>query len=156
MKIQEIKYNLYLIDFAEVEKEILYQLKAELDRHGVLSYEDLPKTDYLKLVNYFTLFCVCKSYKNLQHKRNTIYYVETTRTNPDVLRFVKDIKKFFPLLIYITTDQFTKEDNAVYTEITLKLKEFRYSFDYSKYSFNKIKKFCIKNKLEGLIIDFKP
>ena len=155
MKIQELKYNLYLADFKEVEQEIFHLLKLELDKFGIITYEDLPRADYIKLLKYFTLSTICKNYSELQHKRNTIFYVNSVTTNTDILKFVKEIKKQFPILLYITEEQLTGNDPAVYTEITLKLKEFRYSIDYSKYSFNKIKKFCTTNKLDSLVADFK-
>ena len=77
-------------------------------------------------------------------------------TNKDVLQFLKEIKKYFPIPIYLTQDIFIDQDPAIYLEITLKVKEFRYSLDYSKYSFNKIKKFCKLYNLESLTTDFKP
>ena len=139
MKIQELKYNLYLVDFAEVEHEILYSLKRELDRLGVMSIEDIPKKDYLKLLKYFTLYSICKGYSMLENKKNTVFFVHTPSTNTDILSFVKEIKKNFPILLYLSSDTFILKDQAVYTEITLKIKEFRYGIDYSKFSFNKIK-----------------
>ena len=155
MKIHELKYNLYLVNFSDVEREILISIKSELDKFGVLSYEDIPRSDYLKLINYFTLSVICKTYANLPHKKNTIFYIIEKETNLDILKFVKEIKKYFPFLLYITELQYTSNDPAVHTEITLRLKEFRYEIDYSKYSFNKIKKFCKVNQLENLILDFK-
>lgn len=155
MKIQELKYNLYLADFKEVEQEIFHLLKLELDKFGIITYEDLPRVDYIKLLKYFTLATVCKNYSKLQHKKNTIFYVNSATTNTDILKFVKEIKKRFPILFYITEEQLASNDPAVHTEIILKLKEFRYSIDYSKYSFNKIKKFCKANDLESLTEGFK-
>lgn len=155
MKIQELKYNLFLVDFKDVESDIQKQLKKELEKYGILTYDSLPRKDYLQLIRYFSLLTICKHYRSLEHKRNTIFYINEKETSEDILNFVKEIKKYFPLLLYITTEQYNLKDTAVQTEITLKLKEFRYSLDYSKYSFNKIKKFCKKNKLENLIEDFK-
>lgn len=156
MKVQELKYNLYLIDFLQVEDQIQIQFKTELEKYGVLAYDMLPKQDYLQLLRYFTLFTVCKVYKNLTHKKNTILYVNSKTSNPDILKLVKEIKKVFPFLIYITEDTRDVSDPAVLTEITYILKEFRYSVDLDCYSFSKIKKYCQKNKLDNLIADFKP
>lgn len=155
MKIKELKYNLYLINFAEVEKEILYLLKIELDKYGINSYEDLPKTDYTRLLKYYTLLTICKTYNGLNHKKNTLWYVDRYTTNPDILKFVLEIKKYFPIPLYTDKLDINSTDQAVQTEITLNLKEFRYSFDYCKYSFTKIKKFCKENELDSLLTGFK-
>ena len=156
MKVIDLKYNLYLVDFTQVELEILQSLKKELDRYGLLTKEDLPKADYIKLVNYFTLYSVCKTYSELQNKKNTIFYLNSSKVDADILKFVLEIKKYFPISLYIGTSPWDSSDPAVKTEITMKLKEFRYSIDYSKYSFNKIKKFCNKSGLDSLITAFKP
>ena len=155
MQIQELKYNLYLLNFKSVEQEILKSLKLELDRFGVHSFEDLPRVDYINLLKYFTLQTLCKTHNSFTHKKNTIILVESKNTNTDVLKFVKNVKKYFPFLLYITEDTHNMQDPAVYTELTYKLKEFRYSMDYSKLSYKKIKSFCVDNKLEALLTDFK-
>ena len=155
VKIQELKYNLYLVDFNEVEHEILSNLKKELDRLGILTTEDLPQSDYNKLLHYFTLFTLCKAYNSLEHKKYTIFYVNESVVNIAVLKFIKEIKKYFPFLLYITNTPYNLQDTAVKTEITQSLKEFRYSIDFSKYSFNKIKKYCIKSGLDNLVTSFK-
>lgn len=156
MKIEELKYNLYLVDFAQVEHEIFQSLKKEIDKYGILTVEELPKTDYTKLLNYFTLFWICKIYRENQNKKNTIFFVSEINTNSDILKFVKEIKKNFPILLYITKTPWNSNDPAVKTEITMKLKEFRYKVDFSKFSFNKIKKFCNKFGMEQLIFAYKP
>jgi hypothetical protein len=156
VKIQELKYNLYLVDFTEVEQLILVSLKAELDKLGAITIEDLPKQDYLRLLNYFTLYHVCKLHSSFEHKKNTIFYVNETELNPNVLKFVKEVKKYFPIPFYLSKDVPNLNNTAVKTEITQSLKEFRYSLDYSKYSLNKIKKFCLKFELESLYSTYKP
>jgi len=153
--IQELKYNLYLVNFKEIEQEILRSLKLELDRYGIHTYEDLPKADYNNLLKYFTLQTLCKVYNSFAHKKNTIMMVECKNTDYNILKFLKDVKKYFPFLLYFTEDTYNMQDPAVYTELTYKLKEFRYSLDYSEYSYKKIKTFCKTNKLEALITDFK-
>lgn len=155
MHIQELKYNLYLVNFKDIEQEILESLKSELDRFGVQTFEDLPRVDYINLLKYFTLQTLCKAHNNFAHKKNTIILVESKYTNADVLKFIKIVKKYFPFLLYITEDTYNIQDPAVYMELTYKLKEFRYSLDYSKLSYKKIKSFCKDNKLEALLTDFK-
>ena len=155
MKIQELKYNLYLVDFAEVELKVLTDLKTELNRLGIIALDDLPRTDYSKLLHYFTLLTLCQAYNSFEHKKNTIFYVYEPITNVHVLKFLKEIKKYFPFLIYTTKDIHNLQDLAVKTELTQSLKEFRYSIDFSKYSFNKIKKYCIKSGLNNLVSSFK-
>jgi len=156
MKVVDLKYNLYLVDFTQVELEILQSLKKELDKYGLLTKEDLPRADYIKLVNYFTLHGICKTYSELQNKKNTIFYLNSSKVDADILIFIKEIKKYFPIPVYIGTSPWQTADPAVKTEITIKLKEYRYSIDYSKYSFNKIKKFCNKFGLDSLVAAFKP
>ena len=156
MKIEELKYNLYLVDFIQVEQEILHSLKKEIDKYGILAIEDLPKPDYTRLLNYFTLFWVCKVHNEAQNKKNTIIFINELTTSPDILKFVREIKKHFPILLYVTKLQWDGTEPAVKTEITMKLKEFRYSVDFSKFSFNKIKKFCHKFGLDSLISAYKP
>ena len=155
MKVQELKYNLYLVNFADVEREILQSVKKEFDKFGIISYEEIPKKDYVKLLQYFTLQTVCKTYNSLNHKKNTIFFTESQCCNREIVEFLKEIKKYFPIPIYISTELVDMSDPAVAQEITLKLKEFRYSIDYSRFSFVKIKRFCKKHELESLTTDFK-
>lgn len=155
MKIQELKYNLYLIDFKQTELEIQNQIKKELERYGVMAFDAIPRKDYLQLIRYFTLSTLCKHYNTLPHKKNTIFYILEQNTDKDILKFVKDLKKYFPFPLYITDEYYDTSDNASTTEITLKLKEFRYSSDFSSLSYNKIRKFCKDNNLESLTLDFK-
>ena len=78
----------------------------------------------------------------------------------DILPFIKEVKKCFPILLYITSKPYktalVDKNTAEYTEVTTELKEFRYSIDYSKYSFNKIKRLCTKFGIENLASVFKP
>lgn len=156
MKIRELKYNLYLVDFADIEKNIFDSVKKEFIKFGIVSYEEIPRKDYVKLLQYFTLQCVCKAYNGLNNKKNTIFFVNTDVVDQGVVEFTKEIKKHFPIMLYHTTQPLSYDDPAVLQEITLNLKEYRYSLDYSKYSFNKIKKFCKKYDLESLLADLKP
>jgi hypothetical protein len=160
MQLKELKYNLYLADFNQIESEAQALFKAELLKYNITTYDSLPKKDYLKLVHYFTLSTLLKEYSNLEYKKNTIFWINKNTCNTDILNFIKEVKKCFPILLYITSKQYssvlTDKNTAEYTEITTELKEFRYSIDYSKYSFNKIKRFCTKNGLESLLNSFKP
>jgi hypothetical protein len=101
-----------------------------------------------------------KNYAELEHKKDTVFWINREICNTDILIFIKEIKKVFPILLYITNKPWDitlfNKKTAEYTEITTELKEFRYSIDHSKYSFNRIEHFCIKNGLETLIKTFKP
>lgn len=160
MQVLPLKYNLYLTDFNQIELEVHTLFKAELLKHNILTYDSLPKQDYLKLVHYFTLSTLFKKYAELEHKKNTIFWINKESCNVDILNFINEIKKCFPILLYVTNKPYKtaliSKNTAEYTEVTTELKEFRYSIDYSKYSFNKIKRFCTKNGLEALISSFKP
>ncbi len=156
MKIHQLKHNLCLVEFKDIEEVVFSSVKKEFEKIGINSFEEIPRKDYIKLLQYFTLQHICKLYNSFQNKKNTIIFVNQDSTNKDVLQFLKEIKKYFPIPIYLTQDIFIDQDPAIYLEITLKVKEFRYSLDYSKYSFNKIKKFCKLYNLENLTTDFKP
>jgi len=160
MQILTLKYNLYLVNFAEIESEVQALFRAELLKYNILTYDSLPRKDYLKLIHYFTLSTLFKEYAKLEHKKNTIFWINKAECSPDILTFIKEIKKCFPILLYVTSKPYktivTDKNTAEYTEITTELKEFRYSIDYSKYSFNKIKRFCAKYELDGLLTAFKP
>jgi len=160
MQLKELKYNLYLADFNQIESEAQALFKAELLKYNIITYDSLPKQDYLKLVHYFTLSTLLKEYSKLEHKKNTIFWIDKNTCNTDILNFAKEIRKCFPILLYITDKPYktayADKNTAEYTEITTELKEFRYSIDYSKYSFNKIKRFCTKFGLEALTALFKP
>jgi uncharacterized protein YerC len=159
MKILALKYNLYLVDFSQIELDIQKQFKIELDRYGFTTYEELPKKDYTRLLRYFTLSTLCKAYNTLPNKKNTIFFVNQELISVNILSFLKDVKKVFPFLLYFTSEAYRDISNpyesALNTEITIKLIELRYSTDHSKFSFNKIKRFCKENELENLISDFK-
>lgn len=154
-----LKYNLYLINFQEIEIEILNSFQKELLSLNIQTYDSLPKQDYLKLVHYFTLVNIFKSYTELEHKKNTIFWIDKQTCNPDILNFVEEIKRSFPILLYVTDKPFkmalANKNTAEYTEVTTELKEFRYSIDFSKYSFNKVKRFCTKFGMESLLTSFK-
>jgi len=149
MQVLPLKYNLYLANFVQVELEIQALFKAELLKYNITTYDSLPKQDYIKLIRYFTLSTVFKKYAELEHKKNTIFWINKNTCNADILTLVKEIKRCFPILFYITDKPYESvligKDTAEYLEITTKLKEFRYSIDYGKFSFNKIKRFCVKN-----------
>lgn len=159
MKILALKYNLYLVDFSQIELKIQKLFKLELDKYGFTSYEELPRGDYIRLLRYFTLSTLCKTYNSLPNKKNTIFFVNQETISADILSFLKDVKKAFPFLLYVTSETYKDIDNtdntALNTEITIKLIELRYGTDYSKFSFNKIKRFCKQYELENLISDFK-
>lgn len=156
MKVQELKYNLFLIDFTEIEKIIFDSLKKEFIKFGIASYEDIPRKDYIKLLHYFTLQSVCKAYNNLHNKKNTIFLISESKIDKEISKFTKEIQKHFPVPLYHTSETYDFSDIASIQELTLNLKEYRYSIDYSKYSFNKIKKFCKTYELESLLSDLKP
>ena len=160
MQVLPLKYNLYLADFTVIESEIQSLFKKELNKHNIQTYDRLPRGDYLKLVHYFTLSTLFKEYAELEYKKDTVFWINKETCNTDILTFIKEVKKVFPILLYITNKPYDitlfNKKTAEYTEITTELKEFRYSIDYSKYSFNRIKHFCIKNGLDSLIKTFKP
>jgi hypothetical protein len=155
LPIQELKYNLYLVEFTEIENIVLSDLKNELLKFGFLTYEDLPRKDYLKLLQYFTLHNLCKAHRALPHKKNTIFYLNKKQCNQDIVKFIEEARKYFPIPVYVTTDSYFKNDPGVYSEISLKVKEYRYSIDFSKFSFSRIKKFCKTYELDNFITDFK-
>ena len=159
MRVLPLKYSLYLADFTDIESVAQALFKSELQKYNVITYDSLPRQDYLKLIHYFTLSTLFKEYAKLENKKNTIFWINKNICNTDILMFIKEVKKCFPILLYITDRTYdsvlTKENTAEYTEVTTELKEFRYSIDYSKYSFNKIKRFCTKNGLESLLNQFK-
>jgi hypothetical protein len=133
--------------------------KTELLKYNITTYDSLPRQDYLKLVHYFTLSTLLKEYTESEHKKNTIFWINKETCNADILTFIKEVKKCFPILLYIINKPYKMalidKNTAEYVEITTELKEFRYSMDYSKYSFNKIKRFCSKNGLEMFLDTFK-
>jgi hypothetical protein len=160
MQVTSLRYNLYLADFNQIVLEVQSLFKAELLKHNILTYDSLPKQDYLKIIRYFTLSTLFKEYAKLDNKKNTIFWINKDNCDTDILNFIKEVKKCFPILLFITDKPYetvlTNKNTADYTEITTELKEFRYSIDYSDYSFNKIKRFCEKNELETLVSSFKP
>jgi hypothetical protein len=160
MQVKELKYNIYITDFTQIESEVQSLFKAELLKYNITTYDSLPKQDYLKLMHYFTLAALFKVYAKLEYKKNTIFWINKETCNPDILIFIKEIKKCFPILLYVTNKPYrtalVDKDTAEYTEVTTVLKEFRYSMDYSKFSFNKIKRFCTKFDLLNLLSTFKP
>jgi len=160
MQVLPLNYNLYLADFSIIESEVQSLFKAELLKYNITTYDSLPKQDYLKLIHYFTLSTLLKEYANIEHKKNTIFWINKETCHADILTFAKEVKKCFPILLYVTNKPYktalVDKNTAEYLELTTELKEFRYSIDYSKYSFNKIKRFCTKNGLEALVSTFKP
>ena len=102
MQVIALKYDLYLADFATIELEIQSLFKKELNKYNIHTYDSLPRGDYLKLIRYFTLSTLFKNYAELEHKKDTVFWINREICNTDILIFIKEIKKVFPILLYIT------------------------------------------------------
>jgi hypothetical protein len=158
MKPVALPYNLVVVDFSEIEGEILGSLRVLFDSYGINGGLSIPKKDYLNFFRYFTLKIVCSHYNELNNRKNTIFFVEEDNTSTEVLNSITEISKILPIPIFITKDRYnTLLDNntAEYKDLTIRIKEYRYSIDFSKYSFNKINRFYKKHGLDRLLTDVK-
>ena len=158
MKPVALPYNFTVIDFSEIEEEILGNLRVLFDSYGINGSLSIPKKDYLNFFRYFTLKIVCSHYNELKNRKNTIFFVEEENISSEVLAAVTEISKILPIPIFITKDRYTTlfdNQTAEYKDLTIRIKEYRYSIDFSKYSFNKINRFYKKHGLDKLLTDVK-
>lgn len=158
MKLLKLQNGLSVIDFKIVEDEILHTLTKEFRKLGIIAYDDIPRKDYSLLLKYYTLYTICKTQSKVENKRNTIFFIEPDKVHKDIFGFIKDIQKVLPIPMFFSETPYNtliSDNTAEYKETSSLIKDYRYNMDYSKYSFNKIKLFCKKHKLNSLLEDFK-
>lgn len=153
-----LPYNLTVINFLNLEGEILGNLRVLFDKYGIDYKELIVKKDYINFFRYFTLKTVCTHYNEAKNKKNTVFFVEEDCISAEILKTVKELSKILPIPIYITKDRYItllNKDTAEYKDLTIRIQEYRYSIDFSKYSFNKINRFYKKHGLDALLEEVK-
>ena len=149
-----LPYNLTAVSFSDLESKILGSIKLEFEKFGINAHDDIFKKEYQNFFRYYTLKIVCGYYNEIKNKKSTILFVEEECISQDILSAVKEISKILPIPIFITKDRYVTlldKNTAEYKDLTIRIKEYRYSIDYSKYSFNKINRFYRKHGLDMLL-----
>ncbi len=55
MKIHQLKHNLCLVEFKDIEEAVFSSVKKEFEKIGINSFEEIPRKDYISFCN--TLHC---------------------------------------------------------------------------------------------------
>jgi hypothetical protein len=129
---------------ADVEKSYTHDLVQ------IYGFEVKDK-DADKLYLYHTLNHIINCFKNSDNRKNVILYINSN--TPIGFRFLKvleKIRKTFPVVVYTNTLDFNclEQTSGCYNELTLLIKEFRFNFDFNKFSPRKMKAFLDKYQIK--------
>jgi len=171
-EISPIQYNFKIIDFSPVSKEISKLMLADMEKYGFLENPKFSK-DIKRLLLHHTIHSVCNFFLKNKKGIPVILYFEIlgystkfhafygeSEVNMYLHNIMLKLKKILPVRIYIGSIPFEELKQAVdnntgegvdflkTTEIYLK------QYDFSKYTFSKIKLYTNRHKLNFLNQDY--
>jgi len=149
MKTQKIALNLIVVDFETTARDVLNWYYTDLNNVYGLDESSITTRDKSKMLLYFTLETVTKIQKDLNNYKNTIFYInKNANIDQDVINKLLYIAKSIPIPIYQDTVDFNvlSDKTGETIELTNNIKQYRFNFDFSKYSQRKIKLFFEKHK----------
>ena len=145
MRLQKIALNLMVVD-VETFAELVYKEYY----HERVSYGlTLTDRDSDKLMLYYTAKNSFKVLQESDNRKNIIFY---TNSNSHIEnRFKKTFAKLckvFPILHYTNTLDFSclQDNKAAGFELSTLIKDYRFSFDFNKFTDRKMKTFLDKHK----------
>jgi len=171
-EIAPIQYNFKIIDFSSVSKEISRLMLADMEKYGFLENPKFSK-DIKRLLLHHTIHSICNFF--LKNKKGTpvILYFEIlgyftkfhafygeSEVNRYLHNIMLKLKKILPVRIYIGSIPFEELKQAVDKNTgegidflkTIEIHLTRY--DFSKYTFSRIKQYVARYKLTFLSKDY--
>ena len=148
MRVQKIALGLTVVDdesfAADVEKSYIHDLVQ------IYGFEVKDK-DADKLYLYHTLNHLINCFKNSENRKNVIFYINSNiHLGFRFLKALDKIRKIFPVIVYTNTLDFNclEQTSGCCEELTLLIKEYRFNFDFSKFSARKVKNFLNKYQIK--------
>ena len=140
--------NLVVVDVETFAEDVFKSYYYELTH--TYGYEVSDK-DARGLLLYYTLKHIINILETNEDRKNVIFYTNTHKHIE--LRFIKTFEKIckvFPVLNYTNTLDFNclQRRDGCYEELSTCIKEYRFNFDFNKFSQRKMKAFLEKYKLK--------
>ena len=147
MRTQKVALNLTVVDFSTFVEEV----EGHYYRFYIENHESLTSRDCDNLILYYTYKCIVDLLNSLEYKKDIIFYINTVSTPQNrVYKSFKKLQKVFPLITLENSLDFnnleTKTGESI--ELTVLIKNKRFTFDYSTYSRRKMQKFLEKYRIK--------
>lgn len=119
------------------------------DLTQVYGFEVTDK-DANNLLLYHTISTAFNYLKECENRKNVIFYINTNANiNRRYLKALEKVCKVFPILNYTNSLDFNclELNSGCCEELSTLIKEYRYNFDFNKFSQRKMKAFLDKYKI---------
>jgi hypothetical protein len=145
MRLQKIALNLTVVDVESFAELVYKEYYHERVSYGL----SLSDRDADKLLLYYIAKNVFKTLQELDNRKNVIFYTNSnTHIEISFKRVFAKLCKVFPILHYTNTLDFSclQDNKAAGFELSTLIKDYRFSFDFNKFTNRKMKTFLDKHK----------
>ena len=148
MRIQKIALGLTVVDAeslaSDIEKNYYYDLTQ-------IYGSEITDKDANKLYLYHTLNYILSYFKECNNRKNVIFYIDSNINLG--IRFPKALAKIckvFPVITYTNALEFNclKQSGGNSEELSLLIRNYRYNFDFNRFSPRKGKTFIEKHGIK--------
>ena len=148
MRIQKIALGLTVVDAeslaSDIEKNYYYDLTQ-------IYGTEITDKDANKLYLYHTLNYILSYFKECNNRKNVIFYIDSNINLG--IRFPKALAKIckvFPVITYTNALEFNclKQSGGNSEELSLLIRNYRYNFDFNRFSPRKGKTFIEKHGIK--------
>ena len=148
MRIQKIALGLTVVDVeslaSDIEKNYYYDLTQ-------IYGSEITDKDANKLYLYHTLNYILSYFKECNNRKNVIFYIDSNINLG--IRFPKALAKIckvFPVITYTNALEFNclKQSGGNSEELSLLIRNYRYNFDFNRFSPRKGKTFIEKHGIK--------
>jgi hypothetical protein len=115
---------------------------------------EIKDKDANKLLLFHTLNRLINYFKGVDNRKNTVFYINTEIIGPRMehrfLKVFKTICKVFPVVCYSSALDFNclEQNSGCNEELATLIKEYRFNFDFNKFSPRKMKTFLDKYQIK--------
>ena len=111
---------------------------------------EMSNKDADNLLLYHTINTAFNFLKESENRKNVIFYINTNvGISPRYIKALEKVCKVFPILNYTNSLDFNclELDSGCCEELSTLIKEYRYNFDFNRFSQRKMKAFLDKYKI---------
>ena len=148
MRIQKIALGLTVVDVESLASDIEKSYYHDLTQ--IYGFETADR-DANKLLLYHTLNYLINYFKGCDNRKNVVLYINSkANISARFLKTLAKICKVFPVITYTNALEFNclKQSGGNSEELSLLIRNYRYNFDFNRFSPRKGKTFIEKHGIK--------
>lgn len=127
--------NLIIVDFESVALDIINSNLSWLKDWGLYT-DDLNSKEGSRLLLFHTMTAIHTVWSKFDNKKNVIFYInDRAKIDHNIIRCVKTLAEYFPILIYHDNIDFTCLNDACgeAVELLIGIQNYRFNFNFVQF-----------------------